>query len=166
LNRLFVEAARKLLNRRFLIGGAQYPHSFPWAENIYFVRHLPPSEHASFYCSSRLTLNVTRRAMASMGFCPSGRLFEAAACGVPLLTDAWEGLEHFYAPGKEVLVCRTTEDVIRAMELDDFELAKIASAGRERTLGAHTAAHRAVELIAILESARTRCQPEHAAALH
>jgi spore maturation protein CgeB len=163
LNRLFVEAARNLPNRRFLIGGAQYPHSFPWAENIYFVRHLPPSEHASFYGASRLTLNVTRRAMASMGFCPSGRLFEAAACQVPLLTDAWEGLEDFYTPGKEALVCRTTEDVIGAMELEDSELARIARAGRERTLGAHTAAHRAEEMIAILEGARTPCKSERAA---
>jgi Uncharacterized protein conserved in bacteria len=165
LQQLFIEAARRLPRRRFLIGGAQYPHSFPWTENIYFVRHLPPSEHASFYCSSRLTLNVTRRSMASMGFCPSGRLFEAAACEVPLLTDAWEGLEHFYTPGREVLICRSTEDVIQALDMEDAELARIARAGRERTLGSHTAAHRAQEMIALLDGARMDCA-EQAAAQH
>ena len=78
---LLVEPARRLPDRRFLIGGAQYPDSFPWSANIYSVRHLPPAEHRAFYSSSRLTLNVTRAAMARMGYCPSGRLFEAAACG-------------------------------------------------------------------------------------
>ncbi|MBV9531252.1 MAG: glycosyltransferase, partial [Bradyrhizobium sp.] len=81
LESLFVAAARCLGGLRFLIGGAQYPKDFPWSPNIYFVRHLPPSEHAAFFASSRLTLNVTRNAMTQMGWCPSGRLFEAAACG-------------------------------------------------------------------------------------
>jgi spore maturation protein CgeB len=81
LETLLMEPARRLPQRRFLIGGAQYPQEFPWAPNIYFVRHVPPSEHGAFFASSRLTLNVTRRAMAEMGYCPSGRLFEAAACG-------------------------------------------------------------------------------------
>src|ERR1051326_6068152 len=89
LEELFVKAARRAPQRRFVIGGAQYPDSFPWAPNIYFVQHLPPGEHPSFFSSSRATLNVTRRAMAEMGFCPSGRLFEAAACDVPILSDWW-----------------------------------------------------------------------------
>ena len=87
LDRLFIQSARIAANRRFLIGGAQYPSDFPWTSNIYFVRHLPPAMHPAFYSSSRMTLNVTRRAMADMGYCPSGRLFEAAACGAPLLSD-------------------------------------------------------------------------------
>ncbi|MEY9758301.1 spore maturation protein CgeB [Bradyrhizobium yuanmingense] len=73
LEALFVAPARARQDLRFLIGGAQYPDDFPWSPNIYFVRHLPPSEHAPFFASSRLTLNVTRRAMAEMGWCPSGR---------------------------------------------------------------------------------------------
>jgi spore maturation protein CgeB len=86
---LLVEPARRRPELRFVIGGAQYPQTFPWTDNIYFVRHLPPADHPAFYSSSRLTLNVTRRAMAEMGYCPSGRLFEAAACGVPIVTDPW-----------------------------------------------------------------------------
>ncbi|MET0221626.1 MAG: glycosyltransferase, partial [Tardiphaga sp.] len=79
LEELLVQPARMRHDLRFLIGGTQYPQDFPWSPNIYFVRHLPPAEHPPFFASSRLTLNVTRQAMADMGWCPSGRLFEAAA---------------------------------------------------------------------------------------
>jgi spore maturation protein CgeB len=90
LEMLFVAPARHRPKQRFLIGGAQYPQDFPWSDNIYFVRHLPPSEHPAFFSSSRLTLNVTRQAMAEMGWCPSGRLFEASACGAAILSDGWD----------------------------------------------------------------------------
>lgn len=150
---LFVETARGLPGRRFLIGGAQYPVGFPWADNIYFVRHLPPSEHPAFYSSSRLTLNVTRAAMAEMGYCPSGRLFEAAACGAPVLSDSWPGLEDFFTPGSEILVARTTDDSVQAVGVDDAELLRIGRAARERALTDHTAARRAGELVALLEAA-------------
>jgi spore maturation protein CgeB len=151
LIRLLVDPARRL-PLRFLIGGAQYPAAFPWSDNIYFVRHLPPAEHAAFYCSSRLTLNITRAAMAGMGYCPSGRLFEAAACGAPVLTDAWDGLSEFFAPGSEILVASTTDDVIGAMEMSDDELSRMARAARDRTLTEHTADRRASELVAAIES--------------
>jgi spore maturation protein CgeB len=151
LDKLFIRAARVASNRRFLIGGAQYPDEFPWTRNTYFVRHLPPDQHPAFYCSSLMTLNVTRRAMAEMGYCPSGRLFEAAACGAPILTDKWEGLESFYTPKDQILVCRETEDVLNALELSEEELRRMARNARERTLAEHTADHRAIELERILE---------------
>lgn len=153
LQTLFVAPAGLRPEHRFLIGGAQYPPDFPWAANIFFVRHLPPAEHPQFFASSRLTLNVTRRDMAEMGWCPSGRLFEAAACGAAILTDDWDGLEEFFAPGAELLVARTTEDTLAALDRDDAELARIAAAARERVLAAHTSAHRAAELIAAIEAA-------------
>jgi spore maturation protein CgeB len=151
---LFIEPARRLPGRRFCLGGAMYPQEFPWTENTVFVRHLPPREHGQFYCSSRLTLNVTRAAMANMGYCPSGRLFEAAACGAPILTDWWEGLEHFFEPGREILVARHTEDVIAAIEMSDLELQRMTEAARQRTLEQHTAKARAIELERIFEQAR------------
>jgi spore maturation protein CgeB len=154
LIRLLIEPARRLPNRRFCIGGAMYPNEFPWTDNLAFVRHLPPSEHCEFYCSSRLTLNVTRAAMAAMGYCPSGRLFEAAACGVPVLSDEWEGLDHFFRAGEEILVASTTDDAVAALEMQDSELRRIAEAARERTLSEHTALARAIELEAILDHAR------------
>jgi spore maturation protein CgeB len=150
---LMVEPARRSPERRFIIAGTQYPHDFPWAPNIYFVRHLPPGEHPAFFSSSRVTLNVTREAMAEMGWCPSGRLFEAAACGTPILSDAWEGLECFYRPGEEILVARTTDDTLAALDFSDAELGRIAARARERTLTEHTSAARAEELLVALAQA-------------
>ncbi len=154
LDALFIAPARRLRSRRFLLGGAQYPQAFPWTENIYFRRHVPPAEHPVFYADSALTLNVTRRAMAAMGYCPSGRLFEAAACGVPLLSDVWEGLDAFLTPGREILIATTTEEAIEAIESPPERLAAIAEAARERVLSDHTAERRVVELEGILESVR------------
>ena len=152
LSELLMEPARRLPLRRFLIGGAQYPTTFPWSENIYFVRHLPPSEHPAFYSSSRLTLNVTRKAMAEMGYCPSGRLFEAAACGAPVLSDWWVGLDKFFQPGQELLVARDTEDAVAAITLTDEELGRIGRNARQRALDEHTAEHRAQEVEELLFS--------------
>lgn len=151
LEALFVEPARRLPQLRFLIGGAQYPEEFPWSANIFFVQHVAPEQHPAFYSSSRMTLNVTRRAMREMGYCPSGRLFEAAACGVPIVTDDWEGLDTFFEPGSEVLVARDTGEAMEALELSPETLSVIAHRARERVLDEHTAAHRVRELIAALE---------------
>jgi spore maturation protein CgeB len=151
LKALFLEPARRLPSRRFLIGGAQYPASFPWSANIHFKRHLPPDQHPAFFSSSRMTVNVTRHAMAEMGWCPSGRLFEAAACGVPILSDWWMGLDEFFTPGAEILVALDSGDAIAAVERDDASLAAIAAAARERTLTEHTAGRRAAELEAAIE---------------
>lgn len=153
---LFVEPARRLPHLKFVIGGAQYPDWFPWAPNIYFVQHLPPGEHPAFFSSSWLTLNVTRRSMAEMGYCPSGRLFEAAACGAPILSDAWEGLEEFFAPDWEILVVRSTDDAIAALQRTPQELRAIALRARERTLAEHTSQKRALELERLLSDAWSR----------
>ncbi|WP_029009569.1 CgeB family protein [Azospirillum halopraeferens] len=151
VEQLFVEPARRLTRRRFVIGGAQYPDTFPWTKNIFFVRHLPPSEHPAFFASSTLTLNVTRAAMKRMGWCPSGRLFEAAACGTAIVSDAWEGLESFFEPGREILVARETDDVTTAMSLPRDHLASLGRRARERALAEHTAEHRVAELRNLLD---------------
>ena len=146
LETLFMEPARRLAHRRFLIGGAQYPQEFPWAGNIFFVQHVDPSQHPAFYSSSRLTLNVTRQAMKRMGYCPSGRLFEAAACGTPILSDTWPGLGQFFTPGEEIVVAHTSEEATAAMELSDSELDRIARQALQRVMDEHTARHRVLEL--------------------
>jgi spore maturation protein CgeB len=161
LRALFIEAAHMRPQRRFLMGGAQYPADFPWSSNIYFVRHLPPSEHPAFFSSSRMTLNVTRREMAEMGWCPSGRLFEAAACGTPVLSDDWDGLDFFFSPGREILVAKDTDDAVAALDLSDAEIRRIGRAARERALTEHTSTHRAAELLKILASAGTRSSATH-----
>lgn len=151
LEALFVEPARRMPDRRFLIAGAQYDQRFPWQPNIFFVQHLPPADHPAFYCSTRLTLNVTRRTMAETGYCPSGRLFEAAACGAPVLSDRWEGLEQFFEPETEILLASNAEGAVAALNRSPEELARIARAARERTLSEHTAAIRAAQLESIFE---------------
>jgi spore maturation protein CgeB len=150
LDTLFIEPARRRPDLRFVLGGSGYPKDFPWTDNIWFVKHLPPSDHPDFFSSSRLTLNVTREAMAAMGWCPSGRLFEAAASGVPLLTDEWEGLDDFFEPGREILVARSTDEVLAALDLSDEHLARIARAARERVLAEHGSATRASGLMELL----------------
>lgn len=159
LEELLIEPARARSGRRFLIGGAQYPDDFPWTPNIHFVRHLPPADHPAFFSSSRLTLNVTRKAMAEMGWCPSGRLFEAAACGCPILSDTWEGLDAFFTPGTDILVTGSSDEAIAALDLSDGELRRIAESGRERTLAEHTSDRRAETLEQTLELARSPLAP-------
>lgn len=155
LKTLFIDVAHQSPNRLFRIGGSKYPMGFPWAKNIFFNHHVAPPDHQAFYCSSRLTLNITRGAMAESGYCPSGRLFEAAACGVPILSDWWEGLEQFFHPGTELLIAKTTAEAVAALEMPDAELGKIARAARERTLAEHTAERRANDFEAALEAAVT-----------
>ncbi len=156
LESLFLEPARRLPEFRFVLAGALYPHDFPWTANMYNVPHLPPGMHSAFFSSSRVTLNVTRGVMAAMGWCPSGRLFEAAACGAPILSDWWEGLDEFYTPGREILIARNTDEAVTALRRTNRELRRIAAAARQRTLEEHTAAHRVAELEKLLEAA---CRP-------
>jgi spore maturation protein CgeB len=160
LEALLLSPAKQLPDRRFLIAGAQYPQQFPWSSNIYFVRHLPPAEHGPFFASSRLTLNVTRRAMAVTGWCPSGRLFEAAACGAPIISDSWPGLDSFFEPDNEIIFAEDSRDVIAALEWDDRDLISMARAARERTLEQHSSGRRAAELVGYLErSSQVRSHP-------
>lgn len=156
LRMLFAEPARLLPERRFVIGGCQYDGSFPWQSNIFYVSHVAPASHGSFFCSADLTLNVTRAAMAESGYCPSGRLFEAAACGAPILSDNWEGLDTFYKPGSEILIGHTTDDAMNALAMPHADLRQMGLRARAKTLDCHTAGQRARELERILTSARSK----------
>ena len=151
LTELFLKPAERMPVEKFLIGGAQYPDQ-RWPANVALLPHVPPPDHPAFFCSSRATLNITRGVMAAYGYCPSGRLFEATACGVPLLTDRWEGLDSFFTLGQEILPVASAEDVVHALSLSDKELHGIADAARQRTLAEHTGACRVVELEKICDS--------------
>jgi spore maturation protein CgeB len=165
LEELFVEPARRTPLGRFVLGGALYPDDFPWRHYVWLVPHVAPALHAAFFSSSALSLNVTRGAMSRWGWCPSGRLFEAAACGAPQITDAWEGLDAFFEPGKEILVARSCGDVVAAIASGPSELRRMARAARERVLDEHTADARARELVALLRGERLT-SPETRAAKH
>jgi len=152
LETLFIASARRRPDLRFVLGGSGYPDDFPWTSNLYFVQHVPPSAHPAFFCSTRLTLNVTRADMAAMGHCPSGRLFEAASCGTPLLSDSWDGLDAFFTPGEEILTAMTTDEALDALDRTPDELERLAERARARVLDEHTSAHRAKELLRLLEA--------------
>ena len=151
LERLFIKPARQMPNKKFLLGGAQYPEDFPWCENVFFVRHVAPPQHPAFYSSSHATLSVTRSAMAEMGYCPSGRLFEAAACGTPIVSDSWSGLEQFFQPEKEILLAAQPEHVSEVLSRPAPELQKVGAAARRRVLAHHTAGHRSREFLRMVK---------------
>lgn len=152
LENLLISPASTLPSKQFVIAGAMYPDCSGWPSNIKHFEHIPPSQHRAFYSSSSVTLNITRGSMARMGYCPSGRMFEATACGAALISDEWEGLELFFEPGSEIIVVRNTDDVIRVLRKPGAGLGEIARRGRERTLDCHTAAIRAQQFIRMLES--------------
>jgi spore maturation protein CgeB len=158
LERLLVAAARQAPMLRFAVAGPRYPDGIDWPANVERIEHVPPSGHPAFYGASRFTLNVTRRDMIAAGHSPSVRLFEAAACGTPIVSDGWPGLDTLFAPGREIVIAETVADVLAALHAPDASRQAIATAARRRVLAAHTAAHRAAELERHLAEAQARRQ--------
>jgi spore maturation protein CgeB len=146
LDALLLEPARARPYRSFVVAGPQYPAGIEWPGNVARIESIAPADHASFYCAQRFTLNVTRRDMIEAGWSPSVRLFEAAACGVPVISDWWEGLDTFFEPEREILIAESASDVQRHLELDDERRRAIGERARARVLQRHTAQHRAEEL--------------------
>ena len=153
LERLLIEPARARPDLRFVVAGPQYPADIDWPENVERIDHLAPADHAAFYTASRWTLNVTRADMIAAGWSPSVRLFEAAACATPIISDVWDGLGTLFEPGREIILARGPGDVIAALENGDAPA--IGEAARARALAAHTATHRAAELERYLQEAAT-----------
>ena len=147
LERLLNAVARALPDRRFCVAGPQYPQDIDWPGNVERIDHVPPADHPAFYGASRFALNVTRDDMIRAGWSPSVRLFEAAACATPIISDVWDGLDQLLEPGREIVLARTTEDVIAALEeLPPEQTQAIGRAARTRVLQEHIARHRAEEL--------------------
>jgi spore maturation protein CgeB len=150
LERLLIEPACRMPERRFVVAGPQYPTDIDWPANVERIDHCPPADHAEFYSASRFTLNVTRADMIAAGWSPSVRLFEAAACAVPVISDRWEGIDSLFVPGREILLADTSDDVVRFL-LEDS--AAIGRAARARVMKGHIAADRAAELETYLREA-------------
>lgn len=146
-------AANLLPAARFIVAGPQYPGDSVWPDNVGRIDHVAPPEHPAFYSSSRFALNLTRSDMVAVGFSPSVRLFEAAACGTAILSDAWPGLDHFLTPGEEILLPHDEYEVASILrQMPNSEAERIGCAARERILEQHTAAHRALEFESIVEA--------------
>lgn len=153
LERLLIEPARRCPDLRFAVAGPQYPDDIDWPANVERIDHVPPAEHAAFYNGSAMTLNVTRADMVAAGWSPSVRLFEAAACSTPILSDRWDGLDSLFEPDREIVIADTSDDAVAALRRP---AAAIGAAGRMRVLAAHTADHRAAALEQHLEEALAR----------
>jgi len=147
LERLLLEPARHLPAQRFVVAGPQYPAELAWAVNIARIEHLAPAEHCAFYNRQRFTLNVTRADMVAAGHSPSVRLFEAAACATPIISDVWDGIDELFIPGEEILLATDACQTLEILTTTSAQrAAEIGAAGRARILANHTAAHRAAQL--------------------
>lgn len=147
MERLLLEPARCWTEGRFMVAGPLYPDTIRWPANVKLVEHLAPPEHRAFYNSLRFTLNLTRADMVRAGYSPSVRLFEAAACGTPIISDYWDGLDGVLRIGSEILVARDHKDTLRYLrEFPEDERRAMGARARRRVLSEHTAAHRAAQL--------------------
>jgi spore maturation protein CgeB len=142
----------------FLLAGSLYPWGMPITANVRQVDHINPAEHAALYSSSTATLNLTRADMAAYGYCPSGRFFEAAACGTPVISDWFEGIDTFFTDGEEIFIVRNAEHVAATLRLPSAELQRVGERARERTLAEHTGAVRAQQLVTAAESAHSHAE--------
>lgn len=151
---LLLEPARRLGERQFIVAGAMYPEAIVWPANVEYHHHIPPDQHRDFYTRQRFTLNVTRDDMRTAGWSPSVRLFEAAACATPIISDTWPGIEELFEPGREILLAENTADVMEYLtHMSHEERHAIGRRARERVMSEHTAAHRATELVMWLHEA-------------
>jgi spore maturation protein CgeB len=147
VERLLFAPARQHPLGRFVVAGPKYPQAIQWPGNVDYLPHLPPAEHRAFYNRQRFTLNITRADMIAAGWSPSVRLFEAAACGTPIMSDRWSGIEDVLAPGIEIVIADSTRDVLDVLQaMGEDERRRMAERARVRILAEHTAAHRALEL--------------------
>jgi spore maturation protein CgeB len=161
LDRLLCAPAAKLPQKTFLVAGPQYPPELVWPPNVRRIIHLEPKFHPPFYCSSKFTLNVTREDMVAAGWSPSVRLFEAAGCGAAIISDSWAGLDSFFVPGKEILVAKTEDDVIRYLQdLTQEDARRIGRRAQKRVLAEHSSEIRASQFEESVVESRQIAQKE------
>ncbi|MBR0557079.1 glycosyltransferase [Ciceribacter sp. L1K23] len=153
LERFLIEPARRLPDKRFVVAGPQYPEAIDWPPNVERIDHLPPAEHASFYSRQRFTLNVTRADMIAAGWSPSVRLFEAAACATPVISDWWPGLDELFPEGEAIVIARTTEEVVDVLTATKEEDRKaMGETAHAIVAHSHTGRARAIELVETLRA--------------
>lgn len=147
VNELLNKVAAGSPGDKFVVAGPQYPENLEWAQNVERIEHLAPPQHREFYNSQKFTLNVTREDMIKAGYSPSVRLFEAAACGIPIISDYWDGIDHIFEISKEILIAKNASEVLDFFQdLGEEERTKIGQQARKKILRSHTAKARAKEL--------------------
>ena len=149
----FFRAAALCPEHRFLLGGEGWGDRAAVPPNVTSLGHVPTARHNEVNASARLVLNVHRASMVENGWSPATRMFEAAGAASCQVTDAWEGIEDFFAPGAEILVAASAEEVAKLVRsVDALRAREIGEAGRRRALADHTYAQRARTLDAILRA--------------
>lgn len=156
LQRLLLDVATAVPQERFCVAGAQYPEDMAVPVNVERIEHIPPPQHRRFYNDQRFTLNLTRSDMVDAGHSPSVRLFEAGACGVPVISDDWPGMASFFVPGEDILIASSTDDVVHYLNISNEERFAIVQRFRSKVLNHHTSQHRAEELEQLWQQATTR----------
>jgi spore maturation protein CgeB len=150
----FLSAAEQLPGRSFLLGGAGWEDKAKPA-NVRYIGHVSTRDHNAFNATPLAVLNVARDSMASLGYSPATRVFEAAGAAACIVTDAWEGVELFLQPGREILVARDGKDVAALVgELTPGRAAEIGKRALARILRQHTYAHRGAEVDAFFRTLR------------
>jgi len=155
VDRFFFEAARRAPDQRFLLGGSGWDDTIP--ANVRRLGHVSTRDHNALNCSVRMVLNVNRDSMARFGWSPPTRVFEAAGAGACLIVDAWEGIEEFLEPGREVLVAEhglAVADYLRGIDADQAR--RIGENARRRLLADQTYAHRALQVERLLTGRHVR----------
>jgi len=156
LQELLLEPARLTGANSFVVAGPQYPAQILWPDNVERIEHVAPRDHPEFYGAQRFTLNVTRADMRRAGWSPSVRLFEAAACGIPVISDRWAGLPALFEPDEEILLAECAQDVVRYLtDVSEAERRSIGACARRRVLAEHSALRRAEQLEAEVAEIRS-----------
>jgi spore maturation protein CgeB len=151
-----LRAAAELPEGRFLLGGSGW-ESKSTPGNVHHLGHVYTRDHNAFNCTPKAVLNISRESMARYGFSPATRVFEAAGAGACLITDAWEGVERFLEPGREVLVAQDGLEVAETVRALTPERARaLGRAAYRRVLNEHTYDQRAAELETLLGTAAPR----------
>jgi spore maturation protein CgeB len=157
LEQLLLAPARALSSERFVVAGSQYPGHIAWPDNVTRIDHVAPDQHRTFYAQQRFALNATRDDMRTLGFSPSVRLFEAAACATPVISDRWPGIETIFEPSREILLASTTQEVVEIVrDMPEERRRLLGENARKRVLADHTPDHRARQLEAYHAEASAR----------
>jgi spore maturation protein CgeB len=153
----FFRAAELLPDSVLMLGGSGWEDRVEHLANVRCLGHVAPGDHNALNRSALAVLNVSRESMAANGWSPATRVFEAAGAGACLITDEWQGVEDFLAPGSEVLVARDGAEVAELLAGLSPERARaIGEAALERVLAEHTYDRRAEQVEAILEGVPAR----------
>jgi spore maturation protein CgeB len=157
LETLLLNPAALVANCKFVVAGPQYPATIQWPLNVEHIEHIPPMVHRDFYNSQRYTLNITRSDMKARGYSPSVRLFEAAACATPIISDYWEGIETIFSPDEDIFIARNTGEVQQILKnVTEEYRSTIGRNAYNKVLSHHTGEHRAQQLEGYIKEVNIR----------